>query len=69
MILVTSTAGLFGPFTSINLLADRAVCDGAQVPFSVVGACYVLDIEVPYGRAEDFDLVDGKLAERIAPEP
>jgi len=63
MILVSSLAGLFGPFSVIDLttFTDRAVCDGAHVPYIVVGECYALDIPVPYGRAEDFDLIDGVL--------
>lgn len=68
MILSTTLAGLFGPFDTIILEEDRAVCDGAHVPVSVVGKCTALDIEVPYGRAEDFDLVDGALTPKASEE-
>ncbi|MFS2007978.1 hypothetical protein ACEN9F_30660 [Duganella sp. CT11-25] len=65
MIVVTQNAGLFGPFASAELLADRVLCDGAEIPFTVVGACTLLDIEVPAGkRAEDYDLVDGALVRK-----
>ncbi len=36
-------AGLFGPHEVIEVLDDRYRCDGAELPFSVVGRGEVLD--------------------------
>jgi len=62
MILVTEWAGLFGPYASVEMFDNRAVCDTTTIHFTVVGPSYALDIQVPMGRrAEDFDLIDGVL--------
>lgn len=47
----TSSAGLFGPYNIVVPMADRYRVDGADLPFTVVGTCEVLPVEVGY----DFD--------------
>lgn len=70
MILNTTLAGLLGPYTSIELGDDRAFVDGAEVPYTVVGDCTILDLPLPAGaQAADYDLVDGELVKRLPPEP
>lgn len=42
---LTTTAGVFGPFESIEILEDRYRCDGADLPFTVVGVGVVEDTQ------------------------
>ncbi len=44
--LVTAT-GQFGPFSSIETLADRYRCDGVDYQFSVIGAATIEDYVAP----------------------
>lgn len=71
MIVSTELAGLFGPFIAATYQGeppDRVLCDGAVIPYTVVGNCTILDIEVPDGMLlEGCILVDGQLVPR--PEP
>lgn len=34
---LTTPAGIFGPYTSVETLDDRYRCDGGDLPFTVVG--------------------------------
>ena len=34
---LTTNVGVFGPYTSVEVLADRYRCDGADLPIAVVG--------------------------------
>jgi len=68
MILNTTLAGLLGPYTLIELGEDRAYVDGAEVPYSVVGECSIIDLTLPPGeRLSDYDYIDGKLVKRTPP--
>jgi len=74
MILNTTLAGLLGPYTLIELGDDRAYVDGAEVPYTVVGECSVIDLPLPAGaQASDYDYIDGELVKRepipAEPEP
>lgn len=80
MILNTTLAGLLGPYALIELGDDRAFVDGAEVPYTVVGACNSVDLPLPVGaQAADYELVDGELVKReqlppdadsnVGPEP
>jgi hypothetical protein len=70
MIVSTELAGLLGPFSDIQQRADRLVCDGAEVPFVVIGAYQLLDLDVPDGlRAEDCALQDGRLVRKLPVVP
>lgn len=40
---LTTPAGVFGPYNTVETLADRYRCDGADVPFAVVGEGTVED--------------------------
>lgn len=40
---LTTTSGVFGPFASVETLTDRFRCDGADMPFTVVGTGAVED--------------------------
>lgn len=50
--LVTET-GQFGPFSSIETLADRYRCDGVDYQFSVIGAATIEDYVAPPPPAEE----------------
>lgn len=43
MLQLTQKDGRLGPFSAIETLADRYVCDGVHLQFSVVGDCVVED--------------------------
>lgn len=47
--IVTSDSGLFGPFTTVETLTDRLRCDGADLPFSVIGNWQTIDPPIPDG--------------------
>ena len=38
MLKLTTAAGVFGPYTTVETREDRYRCDGADLPFTVVGA-------------------------------
>ncbi len=40
---LTTDKGVFGPYTTIEVLADRYRCDGADLPVTVVGTGAVAD--------------------------
>jgi hypothetical protein len=42
---ITTDSAVFGPFTVIETLADRYRCDGADLPFTVVGEGVISDVE------------------------
>jgi hypothetical protein len=42
---LTTPAGNFGPFKSIEVLADRYRCDNTDLPFSVVGQGQIVDAD------------------------
>ena len=42
---LTTNVGVFGPYTIVETLADRYRCDGADLPFSVVGEGVVADAD------------------------
>lgn len=41
---ITTAAGTFGPYATIETLTDRYRCDGADLPFSVVGQGAIDDV-------------------------
>ena len=43
MFQLTQKDGRLGPFSAIEKLADRYVCDGVHLQFSVVGECTIED--------------------------
>lgn len=45
--IVASDAGLFGPFLAVLELGDRLRCDGADLPFSVIGNWKTIDPPLP----------------------
>jgi len=47
--IVDTDIGLFGPYTSVQVLDDRLLCDGAELPFTVIGAYSVIDPTLPDG--------------------
>lgn len=42
---ITTSAGVFGPYRSVETLTDRYRVDGADLPFTVVGAGAVEDVQ------------------------
>ena len=44
---ITTAAGVFGPYAEVLLLDDCYRCDGADLPFTVVGEGVVADWEGP----------------------
>jgi hypothetical protein len=40
---LTTPSGVFGPYTAIEVLSDRYRCDGADLPFSVIGEGSIQD--------------------------
>jgi len=44
---LNSTAGVFGPFSTIETLADRYRCDGVDYQFAVIGAATIEDYVAP----------------------
>ena len=42
---LTTPTEMFGPYTTIEVLADRYRCDGADLPFIVVGEGIISDVE------------------------
>jgi hypothetical protein len=42
---ITTPAGVFGPYNSIEILADRYHVDGADLPFTVVGQGVIEDAQ------------------------
>lgn len=40
---LTTTSGNFGPYKSIEVLADRYRCDNTDLPFTVVGQGTIVD--------------------------
>ena len=42
---LTTPSGNFGPYTSIDTLADRYHCDDTDLPFSVVGQGQIVDAD------------------------
>lgn len=42
---LTTSAGNFGPFTAIEVLADRYRCDDTDLPFSVVGTGTIVEAD------------------------
>lgn len=42
---ITTSVGVFGPYRSVETLADRYRVDGADLPFTVVGAGTIADVE------------------------
>lgn len=44
---LNAVAGVFGPFSVIETLADRYRCDGADYQFSVIGAATIEDYVAP----------------------
>lgn len=42
---LTTSAGVFGPYANIEILEDRYRCDGADLPFEVVGVGVISDAE------------------------
>lgn len=40
---ITTSAGLYGPFLFVEVMQDRYRCDGADLPFTVVGQGTVED--------------------------
>ena len=62
--LITTDAGLFGPYEDIQALDDRLLVDGAsELPFAVIGSWSILDnVELPAGFfAGDYEYVAGQL--------
>lgn len=47
--IVSTDVGLFGPFAVVNELDDRLWCDGAELPFTVIGSHVVIDPQLPSG--------------------
>lgn len=47
---VVSSAGTFGPFSVVERLDDRLRCDGADLPFTVIG----VDASVQDAQPDDF---------------
>ena len=41
--LTTKDGQVFGPYTSVEILTDRFVCDGSELPKAVIGECVVSD--------------------------
>ncbi|WP_343728528.1 hypothetical protein [Duganella sp.] len=70
MIVYTELAGLLGPFDRVEVLADRLLCDGAEVPFSVIGAFEQLEVELPFGfNPEQYEWKEGALAPKVLTDP
>lgn len=44
---LTTTKGVFGPYTTVEIMTDRYRCDGADLPVTVVGIGEVTDWEGP----------------------
>lgn len=44
---LTTTAGRFGPFASVETLSDRYRCDNTDLPFAVIGQGAIADWEGP----------------------
>ena len=42
---LTTAAGVFGPYRSVETLGDRYRVDGADLPFTVVGTGTISDVE------------------------
>lgn len=42
---LTTPGGVFGPYQSVEILGDRYRCDGADLPFTVVGQGVVANVE------------------------
>jgi hypothetical protein len=42
---LTTPSGNFGPFTSIEVLADRYRCDNTDLPFTVVGTGEIVEAD------------------------
>ncbi len=76
-ITITETGQVFGPFHTVETTSDRYVCDGAHLPFSVVGegvvsgwvgdeplpvAAPVVPVEITMRQARLVLLGAGKLA-------
>lgn len=47
--IVSTSVGLFGPYADVQILTDRLLCDGAELPFTVIGAYSVIDPVLPDG--------------------
>lgn len=62
MIVVTNAGPVFGPFDDVQELADRLRCDGADLPFNVIGPHQTLTQELPEDFAADrYRWTDGAL--------
>jgi hypothetical protein len=68
MILLSTTAGLFGPYARCERLPDRIRtwplgsapdARGADLPLSVIGAAEELEVDVPAGFSADAFTWDG----------
>ena len=42
---ITTSAGVFGPYVSVEATADRYVADGVELPFSVIAVGTISDVE------------------------
>lgn len=65
MSVVITPQSVFGPFKQIEVLADRLRCDGADLPFTVIGS-YQISEDDSLAPAPVIDA--GKLAEEIRAE-
>lgn len=50
---------LFGPYLSVITMSDRLRCDGADLPFSVIGPYEIIDPELPPGFMASLYLWNG----------
>jgi hypothetical protein len=76
--IISTSVGLFGPYGRIEEMGDRVrvwpagAPDGhlgADLPFEVIGAYEVQDIEVPVGFvADDFNWIGGALVRKPSAE-
>jgi hypothetical protein len=42
-VIINTQSGYIGPFESVETLSDRLLCDGVDIPFSVIGSYTVIN--------------------------
>lgn len=53
MIVVTNSGPVYGPFKKVEVQADRLRCDGADLPYNVIGMYQTLDQDLPPDSSAD----------------
>ena len=67
--IVATSVGLFGPYISVQTLSDRLLCDGAELPFTVIGTYTLIDPPLPAGfYAPNYEWDGTELQQLPAPE-